>query len=92
MAENHISGIPVVEKDGKLVGIVTNRDVRFAANPDQPVAELMTAHSPSSISRRNLSSVLMASPLLLCLLPEFRETGVFDKSSINAEFIHGAAV
>ncbi len=43
MAENHISGIPVVEKDGKLVGIVTNRDVRFAANPDQPVAELMTA-------------------------------------------------
>jgi IMP dehydrogenase len=45
-----ISGIPVVERgsngedgdDGPLVGILTNRDVRFASNPDQPVSELMT--------------------------------------------------
>ena len=36
------SGIPVVEADGKLVGIVTNRDVRFAENETQPVHELMT--------------------------------------------------
>ncbi|MEM8636288.1 MAG: IMP dehydrogenase, partial [Pseudomonadota bacterium] len=36
------SGIPVVEADGKLVGIVTNRDVRFAENENQPVSELMT--------------------------------------------------
>ncbi|MEM9669773.1 MAG: IMP dehydrogenase [Pseudomonadota bacterium] len=36
------SGIPVVEADGKLVGIVTNRDVRFAENEAQPVSELMT--------------------------------------------------
>ena len=42
MVHNKISGIPVVEKSGKLVGILTNRDVRFAANPKQPVAELMT--------------------------------------------------
>jgi IMP dehydrogenase len=42
MAQNRISGIPVVEKNGKLVGILTNRDVRFAANPKQPVSELMT--------------------------------------------------
>ena len=42
MAANRISGIPVVEKGGKLVGILTNRDVRFAANPAQPVRELMT--------------------------------------------------
>jgi IMP dehydrogenase len=42
-----ISGIPVVEggengRTGKLVGILTNRDVRFATNPNQPVSELMT--------------------------------------------------
>src|SRR5215467_3944527 len=37
-----ISGFPVVEKSGKLVGILTNRDVRFASNPTQPVRELMT--------------------------------------------------
>ncbi|MEM8918647.1 MAG: IMP dehydrogenase [Pseudomonadota bacterium] len=42
MAQNKISGIPVVEASGKLVGILTNRDVRFAENPQQPVSELMT--------------------------------------------------
>ena len=44
MKENHISGIPVVESGapGKLVGILTNRDVRFAHDPRQRVAELMT--------------------------------------------------
>ncbi|WP_336986306.1 IMP dehydrogenase [Altererythrobacter aquiaggeris] len=44
MTRNKISGIPVVEpKSGKLVGIVTNRDVRFAENPAQMVSELMTS-------------------------------------------------
>lgn len=47
MKRNHISGIPVVERGpggrkGKLVGILTNRDVRFADDPAQPVSELMT--------------------------------------------------
>ena len=42
MEANKISGIPVVEVGGKLVGILTNRDVRFAVNPKQPVRELMT--------------------------------------------------
>ena len=48
MADHQISGIPVVEpgrnggREGRLVGILTNRDVRFATNPHQRVAELMT--------------------------------------------------
>ena len=47
MKENGISGIPVVTggdggRPGKLVGILTNRDVRFATDPDQKVSELMT--------------------------------------------------
>ena len=42
MEANRISGIPVVEPGGKLAGILTNRDVRFADNPAQPVRELMT--------------------------------------------------
>jgi len=42
MKAHGFSGIPVVENSGKLVGILTNRDVRFASNPDQPVSELMT--------------------------------------------------
>jgi IMP dehydrogenase len=42
MDAHHISGIPVTEKDGTLVGILTNRDVRFATDFNQPVADLMT--------------------------------------------------
>jgi IMP dehydrogenase len=42
MADSQISGVPVVEGSGKLVGILTNRDVRFASNPRQTVRELMT--------------------------------------------------
>lgn len=42
MRQHNISGIPVTERNGKLVGILTNRDVRFADNPNQPVRELMT--------------------------------------------------
>ncbi len=43
MADFRISGIPVTEKKtGKLVGILTNRDVRFATNPNQKISELMT--------------------------------------------------
>lgn len=43
MARDKISGIPVVEQpSGKLVGILTHRDVRFASNMKQPVRELMT--------------------------------------------------
>jgi IMP dehydrogenase len=47
MQEHHISGIPVVEgggngRAGKLVGILTNRDVRFATDKQQKISELMT--------------------------------------------------
>ncbi|MEM6537185.1 MAG: IMP dehydrogenase [Pseudomonadota bacterium] len=47
MSERRISGFPVVEDPdgngvGKLVGILTNRDMRFATDPAQPVSELMT--------------------------------------------------
>lgn len=40
-----ISGIPVTMKNGKLVGILTNRDVRFADNPKQRVKDLMTSEN-----------------------------------------------
>jgi IMP dehydrogenase len=49
MAANKISGIPVVESSGKLVGILTNRDVRFAENPSQPVSELMTHENLATV-------------------------------------------
>jgi IMP dehydrogenase len=49
MQQHRISGIPVVERSGRLIGIVTNRDVRFAEYPEQPISELMT--------RENLATV-----------------------------------
>jgi IMP dehydrogenase len=50
MAHHRISGIPVTEADGKLVGILTNRDVRFAGNPKQPVSELMTKDNLATVA------------------------------------------
>ena len=49
MKLHRISGIPVVEKSGKLVGILTNRDVRFAEDMSQPVAELMTSDNLAKV-------------------------------------------
>jgi len=50
----HISGVPITE-NGKLVGILTNRDMRFEANADRPVFELMT--------RENLVTVAVGTTL-----------------------------
>ncbi|WP_155263325.1 IMP dehydrogenase [Sphingomonas segetis] len=49
MKAHRISGIPIVEKSGKLCGILTNRDVRFAENPRQAVSELMTRDNLATV-------------------------------------------
>jgi IMP dehydrogenase len=54
MQRHRISGIPIVEpspagQPGKLIGILTNRDVRFAENPKQPVSELMTRDNLATV-------------------------------------------
>ena len=56
MAEHGISGVPVVERAdgggrGRLVGILTNRDVRFATNLEQPVSEVMTKERLVTVKR-----------------------------------------
>src|SRR5918912_1418522 len=43
MARYHISGVPITDDDDRLVGILTNRDLRFAPDTAQPVAALMTS-------------------------------------------------
>ena len=45
MTEYHIGGIPVVDDERHLVGIVTNRDLRFEQNIDRPVDDVMTSHN-----------------------------------------------
>ncbi|MBT8264582.1 MAG: IMP dehydrogenase [Eudoraea sp.] len=43
MREYSIGGIPIVDDDQKLIGIVTNRDLRFEKNDDRPISEVMTS-------------------------------------------------
>ena len=45
MKEYHIGGIPVVDNDRKLVGIVTNRDLRFERDLDRPISQVMTTEN-----------------------------------------------
>ena len=56
MAEYHIGGIPVVDEDRHLVGIVTNRDLRFERHLDRPVDEVM--------SKENLVTTHMQTDLI----------------------------
>ncbi len=43
MQEHSIGGIPIVDKQGHLIGIVTNRDLRFEKNDSRPISEVMTS-------------------------------------------------
>ncbi len=42
MERHHISGFPITDEGGKLVGILTNRDLRFYGDYDRPISEVMT--------------------------------------------------
>ncbi|MCG2461774.1 IMP dehydrogenase [Flavobacteriaceae bacterium F89] len=50
MKEYSIGGIPIVDDEGKLIGIVTNRDLRFEKNNDRPLAEVMTFKNLVTVS------------------------------------------
>jgi IMP dehydrogenase len=54
MNRYRISGVPVV-KNKRLVGILTNRDLRFETNLDQPVANVMTKENLVTVSSKNIS-------------------------------------
>lgn len=43
MENYHISGVPITDEEGRLVGILTNRDLRFEEDTQQPIANLMTS-------------------------------------------------
>ena len=62
MKDNHIGGIPVVDKDMKLIGIVTNRDLRFQTDMSLPIAEVMTCENLVTTNNPDLQE---ASQILL---------------------------
>jgi IMP dehydrogenase len=89
MARHRISGIPVVEASGKLVGILTNRDVRFAENPKQPVSELMTSQNLATVkegvSQEEAQRLLHQRRIekLLVVDADFRCTGLITVKDIE---------
>jgi IMP dehydrogenase len=95
MAEHKISGIPVVERGfsaghpSRLVGILTNRDVRFASDPRQPVAELMTRERlvtvREGVSRDDAKRLLHQHRIekLLVVDKEYRCTGLITVKDIE---------
>jgi IMP dehydrogenase len=62
MATYHISGVPITDKDGVLVGILTNRDLRFENDTTQPVSALMTERNlvtaPTGTTLREAEEIL----------------------------------
>jgi len=50
MREYSIGGIPITNDEGKLIGIVTNRDLRFEKNYDRPLSEVMTSNNLVTVS------------------------------------------
>jgi IMP dehydrogenase len=54
MSENHIGGIPVVDSNMKLIGIVTNRDLRFVENSRTPISKVMTKDHLVTTTRTDL--------------------------------------
>ncbi|MCJ7467495.1 MAG: IMP dehydrogenase [Maribacter sp.] len=62
MREFSIGGIPIVDAKGKLIGIVTNRDLRFERNDDRPISEVMT--SKNLVTAREGTSLEQAEGIL----------------------------
>lgn len=94
MAANRISGIPVVEASGKLAGILTNRDVRFAENPQQPVSELMTwdnlATVPADVSQDEARRILHQRRIekLLVVDADYHCVGLITVKDIEKAVLH----
>jgi IMP dehydrogenase len=98
MAEYRISGFPVVEQpSGKLVGILTNRDVRFATDMNQPVSELMTKENlvtvSPSVSREEAKRLLHKHRLekLLVVDEAFRCVGLLTVKDIEKAILYPKA-
>ncbi len=65
MKKHHVGGIPVVDANGYLIGIVTNRDLRFLENMKQPISEIMTRENlvtaPKGITLAEATKILQHS-------------------------------
>ena len=84
-----VSGFPVIGADGVLLGIITNRDVRFADNPNELVKNLMTKKNlvtvPDTVSREDAISTLTSTRVekLIVVNKKYKCVGLITVSDIK---------
>ena len=84
-----VSGFPVISADGVLLGIITNRDVRFADNPNELVKNLMTKKNlvtvPDTVSREDAISTLTSTRVekLIVVNKKYKCVGLITVSDIK---------
>jgi len=84
-----VSGFPVTDKKGVLLGIITNRDVRFADNPNELVKNLMTKNKlvtvPDTVSREDAISKLTSTRVekLIVVNKQYKCVGLITVSDIK---------
>lgn len=95
MSDNHIGGIPVVDKNGKLVGIVTNRDVRFITDMALLIKDVMTSRNLVTVpndktDREYVKRVLQENKVekLPVIDKDGRIVGLITYKDITKEQIH----
>jgi IMP dehydrogenase len=89
MAQYNVSGLPITQEDGKLVGILTRRDLRFLENWDLPITEVMTHENlvtaTGNVTLEEAEKILMAKKVekLLLVDENFRLTGLITIKDID---------
>lgn len=89
MKEKNVSGVPVIQSDGKLCGILTRRDLRFLENWDIPISEVMTAENlvtaKGNVTLETAETILMEKKVEKLLLVDdlYRLTGLITIRDID---------
>ena len=90
MAHSHVSGLPITQPDGCLVGILTRRDLRFQENLEIPIASIMTKRenlvtATGTVTLEEAEKILMAKKVekLLLVDESFRLTGLITIKDVD---------
>ncbi len=89
MANSRVSGVPITDASGKLVGILTRRDLRFLERNDLPIAEVMTKQplvtATGTVSLEEAEKILMAKKVekLLLVDEDYKLTGLITIKDID---------
>ncbi|QDU55202.1 IMP dehydrogenase [Aeoliella mucimassa] len=89
MSQSNVSGVPIVDARGKLVGILTRRDMRFLEGDDLPIADVMTKEAlvtaTGTVTLEEAEKILMAKKVekLLLVDEDYRLTGLITIKDID---------